>query len=129
MRTKPRGDPGVDGAEGNPDRIDLNEVVLALSDALDLVGSHVVQHGKRVAFMASECGRSLALEEIERNDLLLAAVLHDCGVSSTRLHLRLLDAGLSFEDARGHAEAGATLLGRFEPLSRVAVIVRLHHTP
>ena len=128
MSTMPRGMPGPGGADGDPDRIDLNEVVLALSDALDLVGSHVVQHGKRVAFMASECGRSLALEEIERNDLLLAAVLHDCGVSSTRLHLRLLDAGLSFEDARGHAEAGATLLGRFEPLSRVAAIVRLHHT-
>jgi len=129
MRTNPRGDSDLGSEEGGLGRIDLNEVVLALSDALDLVGSHVVQHGKRVAFMATECGRSLALEEIERNDLLLAAVLHDCGVSSTRLHRRLLDASLSFEDARGHAEAGAKLLGRFEPLSRVAEIVRLHHTP
>ncbi|MHB8800267.1 MAG: HD-GYP domain-containing protein [Thermoanaerobaculia bacterium] len=111
------------------DRLDLNEVVLALSDALDLVGAHVVQHGKRVAFMATSCGRALALEEGERSDLLLAAVLHDCGVSSTRLHARLLDADLSFEDARAHAEAGARLLGRFPPLSRISAVVRLHHTP
>ena len=116
-------------AGSGPERIDLNEVVLALSDALDLVGSHVVQHGKRVAFMAASCGRSLALEESERSDLVLAAVLHDCGVSSTRLHARLLEADLAFEEARGHAEAGAELLRRFEPLSRVAAIVELHHTP
>jgi putative nucleotidyltransferase with HDIG domain len=114
---------------GAEERIDLNEVVLALSDALDLVGAHVVQHGKRVAFMAAACGRALSLEEGERSDLLLAAVLHDCGVSSTRAHVRLLDEDLSFEEAHGHADAGADLLARFQPLSRIAAIVRLHHTP
>lgn len=111
------------------ERIDLNEVVLALSDALDLVGTQVVQHGKRVAFMADACGRVLGLEERDRGDLLLAAVLHDCGVSSSRVHRKLLDEDLSFEDARGHADAGADLLARFLPLSRIAGIVRLHHTP
>lgn len=123
--------PGGDGAlpGATDERIDLNEVVLALSDALDLVGAEVVQHGKRVAFMASACGRALSLEEGERNDLLLAAVLHDCGVSSTRLHAKLLDGELSFEEAHGHAEAGADLLARFPPLARIASIVLLHHTP
>lgn len=129
MRTAP----GLDSPGGPTgpalERIDLNEVVLALSDALDLVGTHVVQHGKRVAFMAASCGRSLSLEETERTDLFLAAVLHDCGVSTTRLHRRLLDADLSFEEAQGHAEAGAALLQQFAPLWRVAAIVRLHHTP
>ena len=118
-----------DPAGRDLDRIDLNEVVLALSDALDLVGAHVVQHGKRVAFMAVASSRSLSLDGEERSDLLLAAVLHDCGVSSTRLHQRLLEADLSFEDAREHAEEGARLLSRFRPLSRVADVVRLHHTP
>lgn len=128
-----RTNPGTEAHAGLPgselERVDLNEVVLALSDALDLVGSHVVQHGKRVAFMAAACGQSLALEEGERTDLLLAAVLHDCGVSSTKLHQRLLGEDLSFEDAHGHADAGGDLLARFAPLSRVAAIVRLHHTP
>ncbi len=129
MRTAP----GLDSPRGptgsDLERIDLNEVVLALSDALDLVGTQVVQHGKRVAFLAASCGRSLSLEEEERTDLLLAAVLHDCGVSTTRLHRKLLDADLSFEEAHGHADAGGDLLAQFEPLSRVAAIVRLHHTP
>jgi HD-GYP domain-containing protein (c-di-GMP phosphodiesterase class II) len=122
-------DPPDTAERQNVERVDLNEVVLALSDALDLVGTQVVQHGKRVAFMSAACGRSLALDEGERSDLLLAAVLHDCGVSTTRLHAKLLDADLSFEEAHGHADAGAELLSRFRPLSRIAAIVRLHHTP
>ncbi len=122
--------PGEDAVPGpDSDAIDLNEVVLALSDALDLVGTHVVQHGKRVAFMALECARALQLGAEDRGDLLLAAVLHDCGVSSTRLHQRLLERDLSFEDAKEHADAGAALLARFPPLARVAEAVRLHHTP
>lgn len=129
MSTTRETPPGAPGGPGSGERVDLNEVVLALSDALDLVGTHVVQHGKRVAFMSLQCGRSLQLEESDRGDLLLAAVLHDCGVSSTRLHLRLLEGDLSFEDAHEHAEDGAALLARFLPLSRVAEIVRLHHTP
>jgi len=129
MTTTPGPDEPPASREPALERIDLNEVVLALSDALDLVGTQVVQHGKRVAFMACACGRSLGLEERERDDLLLAAVLHDCGVSSSRLHRKLLDEDLSFEDARGHAEAGADLLALFQPLSRIAGIVRLHHTP
>ena len=129
MGSTPGANSSLDPARGEVERIDLNEVVLALSDALDLVGTHVVQHGKRVAFMAMSCGRSLALEEEDRGDLLLAAVLHDCGVSSTKLHARLLEADLAFEDAHEHADAGADLLARFRPLARVARIVRLHHTP
>ena len=129
MRSNAGSDPLPGPGYVELERIDLNEVVLALSDALDLVGTQVVQHGKRVAFMAAACGRSLALEEGERSDLFLAAVLHDCGVSSTRLHARLLDEDLSFEDAAGHADEGARLLSRFQPLARVAAVVRLHHTP
>ena len=118
MRRTP-GDPAQESTDPELERIDLNEVVLALSDALDLVGTQIVQHGKRVAFMAAACGRSLSLEEGERNDLLLAAVLHDCGVSSTRLHSKLLDADLSFEDAHGHADAGGDLLARPPEVRRV----------
>ena len=121
-------DVGAD-AESEAGLVELNELVLALSDALDLVGTHVVQHGKRVAFMSLACGRSLHLAQEDRGDLLLAAVLHDCGVSSTKLHQRLLERDLAFEEAREHADAGADLLGRFPPLTRVAGIVRIHHTP
>lgn len=106
--------------------IDLNEVVLALSDALDLVGVDVVQHGKRVSFMAAETGKSAGLSREDLDDLYLAGLLHDAGVSSTR-ELATLLGGLDFEETADHAARGADLLGRFEPFARIAEIVRRHH--
>ena len=44
-------------------RIDLKSAILALSDALDLVGVNDFQHGKRVAMIARETGLMLGLPE------------------------------------------------------------------
>ena len=108
------------------DSVDLNEVVLALSDALDLVGVDVVQHGKRVAYMAAATGQASGLSRDDLSDLHLAALLHDAGVSSTR-ELASILGRFEFEEAADHAGRGASLLARFGPFSRLAEIVRLHH--
>lgn len=39
--------------------INLHEAVYSLSDALDLVGVTHIHHGKRVAYMAAECGKQM----------------------------------------------------------------------
>ena len=39
--------------------INLHETIYSLSDALDLVGVNQVNHGKRVAYMAAECGKAM----------------------------------------------------------------------
>ena len=62
-------------------RVDLSEATLAISDAVDLVGVKVLQHGKRVAFMALETARTLGIEESWQRELFRAALIHDCGVS------------------------------------------------
>lgn len=49
----------------NFNRVDLSEITLAVSDAVDLVGVKVLQHGKRVAFMALETARAFGIEESE----------------------------------------------------------------
>lgn len=107
--------------------VDLNETVLALSDALDLVGVDVVQHGKRVAFVADATARVLGLTEDDASDLFLASVLHDCGVSSTRVAGKLLGE-VDWESSNDHCLQGAELLGAFPPFSRLATIVLHHHT-
>lgn len=108
------------------DSIDLNEVVLALSDALDLVGVEVVQHGKRVAYMAVATARAAGIPAEDLSDLALAGLLHDAGISSSR-ELRSVIGRLDFEEPSGHAARGADLLGRFAPFRRLAEIVRRHH--
>jgi hypothetical protein len=39
--------------------VNLHEAIYSLSDALDLVGVTHIHHGKRVAYMATECGKRL----------------------------------------------------------------------
>lgn len=108
------------------DSVDLTQVVLALSDAIDLVGVDVVQHGKRVAFVADATARALDLPDGDVQDLFLACLLHDCGVSSTRAAGHLLSE-VDWEESNEHCVRGADLLSRFEPFARLARIVRLHH--
>jgi HD-GYP domain-containing protein (c-di-GMP phosphodiesterase class II) len=106
---------------------DLRRVVYALSDALDLVGVDDVAHGKRVGIMAAECGRQLGLPEDEAGLLFDLGLLHDIGVSSTRVHKNLVSE-FDWEGSQGHADAGHALLADFAPLAKLALPIRYHHT-
>ncbi len=107
--------------------IDLGHAIHALSDALDLVGVDEVCHGKRVAFMALQCGRTLGFNEPELENLFHAGLLHDCGVSSTHMHRELVNE-LDWEGSDFHCITGSELLSGFPPLAHLAPIVRYHHT-
>lgn len=97
-----------------------------LSDALDLVGVDDVLHGKRVAWLADHLLWRLG-ENALRPDVRLAALVHDCGVSSTTHHQQLVVATAAHEDT--HSENGARLLEAFQPLGHLAEAVRYHHSP
>jgi len=106
--------------------INLHETIYSLSDALDLVGVVQVHHGKRVGYMAAECGKQLGLESDGLNDLFQAAILHDCGVSNTAVHARLTQ--FDWEEAHGHCKIGAKILESSPPLAHLSNIVLYHHT-
>ena len=108
-------------------RVDLRQVVFALSDALDLVGIDHVGHGKRVGVMAVECGQRQGLDEPELAFLFELGMLHDIGVSSTRVH-RLLTGSFDWEGTQEHCEIGAARLEGFGPLANMALPVLYHHT-
>jgi len=107
--------------------IDFRQVVHALSDTLDLVGVDEVQHGKRVAFMARECGRAMGLDNEALDRLYNAALLHDCGVSSTTVHRHLVTE-LDWEGSEEHCQRGADLLAGHELFADLAPLIRHHHT-
>ena len=107
-------------------KINLHEVIYSLSDALDLVGVTHIHHGKRVAYMAAECGKRLGWSKTELDDLFQAAILHDAGVSRTGVHAKL--AQIEWEDDQEHCEVGARILGGNALLVKLADIVRYHHT-
>jgi len=106
--------------------LNLHEMVYSLSDALDLVGVVQIHHGKRVGFMAAECGKQLDLPPADLDNLFQAAILHDCGVSHTSVHSRL--AQFEWEKVHGHCEVGAALLRMTPPLAHLSDVILHHHT-
>jgi len=106
--------------------INFHEAIYSLSDALDLVGVVQVHHGKRVGYMAAECGKQLGLNSDSLDNLFQAAILHDCGVSNTAVHARL--AQFEWEKVHGHCEIGAKILKSSAPLAHLSEIVLHHHT-
>lgn len=110
-----------------PLQTDLREVVFALSDALDLVGVDDVAHGKRVGLIAAACARALGLPQAEQDLCFDVGLLHDLGVSSTRVHGHLVTE-FDWPGCQAHALLGHDLLAAFPPLAELAVPVKFHHT-
>ena len=106
--------------------INLHEAIFSLSDALDLVGVTHIHHGKRVAYMAAECGKYMGWQHRQMDDLFQAAILHDCGVSKTSVHRRL--AQFEWENENDHCQLGSALLKTCPLMANLAPIVCYHHT-
>src|SRR5512146_386946 len=106
--------------------INLHEAIYSLSDALDLVGVTHIHHGKRVAYIASECGKHLGWGSARLDDMFQAAILHDSGVSKTTVHAKL--AQMEWEHEAEHCKVGAELLAGCPLLKHLASTVLHHHT-
>ncbi len=106
--------------------INLHEAIYSLSDALDLVGVTHIHHGKRVAYMATECGKRMGWQGARLDDLFQAAILHDCGVSRTVVHAQL--AQFEWEKEADHCKIGAELLASCSLLHHLATTILHHHT-
>lgn len=109
-------------------RTDLNRAVLALADALDFVGVDEIGHGHRVALMAWECATNMGWDGGACRDIVIAGLLHDCGVSSTREH-RILVSALAWDGEQAHCDRGADYLRQIPHLAHLAPLVADHHTP
>ena len=105
--------------------VQLIDLIMCLSDAMDFIDPVVVDHHKQVAYIAYNIGAELGLSPHELKQLILAGTLHDIGAFS----LRERRDTLAFEvtSPHGHALNGYALLRLFEPLSAIAPVVRFHH--
>lgn len=106
--------------------VNLHEAIYSLSDALDLVGVTHIHHGKRVAYMATECGKHLGWSGLRLDELFQAAILHDSGVSRTMVHANL--AQMAWENEAEHCKLGSELLASSPLLEHLSDTVLYHHT-
>ena len=107
--------------------IDLRQLVMTIANTVDLVGVDDLLHGRRVGMLARELARQAGWDEAAQSLLYDAGLLHDCGVSSTRVHRRLV-AELEWSGAQEHCLRGEELLHDFAPLAHLAPVIRYHHS-
>lgn len=108
-------------------QIPLRDLVISLTNTVDLVSPILVNHHKKVAFISYCLAEEMGLTGKQRNDLLLAGALHDIGGLSLQDRIDVL----SFESLNPHyhSENGYALLNMFQPFKHIADIVRFHHVP
>ena len=111
----------------NEPRIPLIDLIMCLSEALDLVNPILVNHHKQVAYIAFSIGTEFGLSTEEQRNLVFAGALHDVGAFSLKEKIKILK--FEVEDPHRHAEFSYMLLRMLEPLSDVADMVRFHHVP
>lgn len=105
--------------------IKLSQLYYALSRTIDLVGDDN-GHGKRVAQMAYQLGKQLDFEQSDLDELFLAALFHDIGVSSSYVHSHLVNE-LEWKGVHDHCLVGAKLVEQTEELASLSAYILHHH--
>lgn len=103
----------------------LFDLVLAVSNVIDLLSTDVKEHHARVACVSLAIAQEMQFGAEDINDLVLAALLHDVGIitSEERATVLMFDS----RNIDAHANKGWILLRKFRHLANVAEIVRNHH--
>lgn len=70
-------------------KVNLGNLVLSLSDAMDLADPTLAQHQQRTAFVVWEMGKAAKLAEERLENNFIAAPLHDMGALSLEEKLSL----------------------------------------
>jgi len=105
--------------------VNLGNLVLSISDALDLSFPSLAMHQQRVAFIAWELSKKARLNESRIERVFLAALLHDIGALSIEDKRSLHDNETS--DMGQHCIRGANLFKSNAWLSACSDLVKYHH--
>jgi HD-GYP domain-containing protein (c-di-GMP phosphodiesterase class II) len=106
--------------------VNLGNLVLSLSDAMDLASPQLAQHQQRAGFIVSELGKAAGLPAERLENAFVAALLHDVGAFSLEEKIALHD--WETNETEVHCIRGATLLEAVPWLQDAARLVRHHHT-
>lgn len=107
--------------------VNLGNLILSFSDAMDLASPDLTQHQQRTAYISWRIGKKaqLGLERIEA--IFVAALLHDIGAFS--IEEKEAAKYDEMDNIEEHCLRGHKLLHSITWLQKPAEIVRYHHTP
>jgi HD-GYP domain-containing protein (c-di-GMP phosphodiesterase class II) len=105
--------------------VNFGNLLLSLSDMMDLVSPHIARHQQRVAYIVWHMAKAAQLDRAHMETVFVAALLHDIGALSPEERIAL--HAFEESDTHTHAVRGETLL-RVSPLvTESAPLVRYHH--
>jgi len=107
--------------------VSFYNIILCLSNALDLIAPEVGNHHKQVAYLAFRLAESIKLPAEQQKEIFFSALLHDIGALSRKERLELIE-NEPF-NVNNHAFKGAKLLNEFKALLNISKIVKFHHLP
>lgn len=108
-------------------RINLQELLLCISNAQDLISPDLSNHHQQVAYLSFRLAEQLDLPRPKQKRIFYAALVHDIGALSVNERLEIIETEpLSINN---HAFKGAKLLCEFKPMQEEANIIRYHHLP
>lgn len=107
--------------------VNLQHALIWVARALDYVGIDDLHHNQRVAYIVYESAKALGWTQSQQEFCFFAGLLHDCGVSQTQEHEKLVSQ-MQPKDADTHCQAGYQALKACELLARFSSIILFHHT-
>ncbi|MFH1287353.1 MAG: HD domain-containing phosphohydrolase [bacterium] len=107
------------------DSINLGNIVLSLSDALDLASPKLVQHQQRTTYIAFEMAKAANYSQDKLEGIFISSLLHDVGALSVEEKIKLHE----FENVNvdTHCIQGEALFNTVSWLEPLSKIIRFHH--
>ncbi|MBU2601479.1 MAG: HD domain-containing protein [Actinobacteria bacterium] len=110
-----------------PQSVNLGNLLLALSDAVDLAAPSIASHQMRTAYVVWQLGIAAELPPEELTSLFTAALFHDIGALTVEEKMAL--HAFEVVDPDRHCVLGESVFLQSPLLAPAAPIVRQHHTP
>jgi HD-GYP domain-containing protein (c-di-GMP phosphodiesterase class II) len=105
--------------------VNFGNLVLSLSDAMDLSNSLLHQHQQRTAFMVWKMGEAGGIQKEFLEQCFIAALLHDIGALSLEEKINLRNYEL--DDVERHCIIGNILLEKIPWFGNAGKLIRYHH--
>lgn len=106
--------------------VNLNNLLLSLSEVVDYINPSVDQHQYRTAYIALELAKHSNADLETRENIFAAALLHDIGAITVEEKIDIHNFEVVNKEV--HAIKGALLLDQVPWLSKLSKIVKHHHT-
>ncbi|MHB9111013.1 MAG: HD domain-containing phosphohydrolase [Thermoleophilia bacterium] len=105
--------------------VNLGNLLLSLSDALDLTDPSLAAHQQRTAFICWEICKVAGLSESDTQELFAASLLHDIGALTPEEKIMIHDNAV--ENLETHCIFGELIFEDVPAIEKSAQIVRHHH--